>query len=110
MLPKFEVIVSTPKDVVYSDGALRVTIKATYTYGKAVKGVAQVTVSRKSYWDPTPQPVIAQKQVNIDGTANAEFQIVSDLKLNPDNYQDELDVKVMVTEALTGQSEFDLCP
>lgn len=70
--------------------------------------MAQFVVTRNYYWDPTPQPVIAQKQVNIDGTATAEFQIVSELKLNPDNWQDDLKVTVSVTEALTGQTELDL--
>ncbi|KAG4071650.1 hypothetical protein HA402_011804 [Bradysia odoriphaga] len=102
VLPKFEVTVTAPKDATYSDGTLRITAKAIYTYGQPVKGVAQVTVSRNNIWDPTPQPAIAQKQVDIDGTATAEFQIVADLKLSPDNWQDDLKVTVSVTEALTG--------
>lgn len=67
-----------------------------------MKGVAQVTVSRYNSWDPTPQPTIVQKQVDIDGNAVAQFQIESDLKVTSQNWQDEFQITVAVTEALTG--------
>lgn len=102
VLPKFEVIVTAPKDATYADGTLRITAKALYTYGQPVKGVAQVTVTRNYYWDTTPQPAIVQKQINIDGTATVEFEIATELKLSPDNWQDDLKVTVSLTEALTG--------
>ncbi len=102
VLPKFEVTVLAPKDSTYSDGTLKLTATAIYTYGQPVKGTAQFVITRNYYWDPTPQPAIAQKQVPIDGTGIAEFQIESDLKVNSNNWQDDFLVTVSVTEALTG--------
>lgn len=102
VLPKFEVTVIAPKDATYADGTVNINIKATYTYGENVKGVAQVIVSRSNSWDPTPQPTIVQKQVDIDGNAVAQFQIESELKITSQNWQDEFKVTVAVTEALTG--------
>lgn len=103
VLPKFEVVVTPPKAPTYSDGTLTISVKVTYTYGQPVKGVAQFVVTRNNYWDPSPQPAIAQKQVSIDGTGSAEFQIVSDLKLSADNWQDDLKITVSFTEELTGK-------
>lgn len=102
MLPKFEVTVTAPKDVTYADGKLIVSVKALYTYGESVKGVAQVAISRNNYWDSTDQPVI-EKQVNIDGNAVAEFQMDSELKISEQNWQDDFKVTVSVTEGLTGE-------
>lgn len=102
VLPKFEVTVTAPKDSTYADGTLTITMKALYTYGENVKGVAQVVVTRNNYWDPTPQPPIVQKQVNIDGNAVAEFQMQSELKISSQDGQDDFKVTVSVTEALTG--------
>ncbi|KAJ6633451.1 CD109 antigen [Pseudolycoriella hygida] len=102
VLPKFEVTVTAPKDSTYSDGALMISIKALYTYGENVKGAATVTITRNYPWDPSPQPTIAQKTVNIDGNAVAQFNIASELKVNENNWQDDFKVTVAVTEALTG--------
>lgn len=96
---------TAPKAVTYSDGTLTIAIKALYTYGQNVKGVAQVVVTRNNNWDPSPQPAIVQKQVNIDGNAIAEFKMDSELKISSQNWQDEFKVTVSVAEALTGLCE-----
>lgn len=59
-------------------------------------------ISRNNDWDPTPQPPIVQKQVDINGNAVAQFDMKSELKITSDNWQDDLKVTVAVTEGLTG--------
>lgn len=102
VLPKFEVTVIGPKAATYADGELTINVKAVYTYGENVKGVAVVVISRNNYWDPTPQPPIAQKQVDINGNAVAQFKMDSELKISSQNWQDDFKVTASVTEALTG--------
>lgn len=109
VLPKFEVTVTAPKDSTYSDKTLRINVKALYTYGKNVKGVVVVAISQPNYsWNPTPQPTIVQKQVAIDGSAYVEFDLASELQVNPQNWQDDFDVTASVTEELTGSVNFNL--
>lgn len=61
-----------------------------------------MTVTRPNYpWQSEPSPTITQKQVDINGNANAQLQL-SDLQANPQNWQDEYEITVSVTEALTG--------
>lgn len=102
VLPKFEVTAIAPKDSTYADGTLKITAKAMYTYGQPVKGVALFVITRNYYWDSTPQTPIAQKQINIDGTAIAEFDMASELKISENNWQDDFKVTITVTEGLTG--------
>jgi CD109 antigen len=53
-----------------------------YTYGKAVKGEATVTIY-PTYYSGLLQPIFqnpVRKVVPIDGKANVEFDITKDLK------------------------------
>lgn len=98
VLPKFEVTITAPTDATFSDGTFTVTIKAVYTYGKNVKGVAEVTATEA--WSQSVSRKV-KKQVDINGIANVEFKI-SDLKTDLSYYGDYFDVTASITEALTG--------
>lgn len=100
VLPKFEVTVSAPKDLTYSDRLVRLTIGAKYTYGENVKGTALVSVTSQS-WTATPANPIVERKVDINGNGYVEFEM-TELKVNPQNWQDNFNVKVSFAESLTG--------
>lgn len=100
VLPKFEVTVSAPKDLTYSDSSVRLTITAKYTYGENVKGTALVSITSQA-WSSTPVMPVVQKKVEINGNGYVEFQMV-ELKVSPQNWQDSFNVKASLTESLTG--------
>lgn len=100
VLPKFEVTVTAPKDLTYTDRSVRLAITAKYTYGGDVKGTALVSITSQS-WSATPAGAIVERKVELNGNGFAEF-LVSELKVSPQNFQDTFDVKASVTESLTG--------
>lgn len=97
VLPKFDVIVSGPKDATYSDSLVRITFSAKYTYGENLKGTALVSVI------PTGLAKVAERSVDLNGSGYVEFQM-SEFQNNVDNFENTFDVNVAVTEALTGQT------
>lgn len=101
VLPKFEVTVSAPNDLTYSDRLVRLTIGAKYTYGEKVKGTAVVSITSQS-WTATPAKPVIERTVEINGNGYAEFQM-AELKVNPQNYQDSFNVKAAFAESLTGK-------
>lgn len=100
VLPKFEVTVSAPKDLTYSDVVVRITVIAKYTYGESVKGTALVSVKSQG-WSATPGTPLVEKKFDINGNGFIEIRM-SELKVNDQNSQDTFDVKASVTESLTG--------
>lgn len=101
VLPKFEVTVSAPKDLTYSDQAVRLTVNAKYTYGENVKGTALVSVTSQA-WSATPAAPIIERKADINGNGFVEFQM-ADLKVSSQNWQDSFNVKASFTESLTGK-------
>jgi len=84
VLPKFEVRVETPPNVVATDGKITATIQAKYTFGKPVKGKATISIEGGR----------TEKTVDIDGTVNVELPYEATLK-------SPLKVLATVTEGLT---------
>lgn len=101
VLPKFEVTVTSPKDLTYSDRSARLTIGAKYTYGGNVKGTAVVTITAQGWSSSPSTAALIERKVEVNGSGNVEF-LVSELKVSPQNFQDTFDVKASVTESLTG--------
>ncbi|XP_037049174.1 CD109 antigen-like [Bradysia coprophila] len=102
VLPKFEVIVTAPKDLTYTDRMVRIAINAKYTYGGNVKGTTLVSITSQS-WTATPSAgALIERKLEINGNGYVEF-LVSELNVSPRNYQDSFDVKASVTESLTGK-------
>uniref|UniRef100_A0A6P4EP21 TEP1-F n=1 Tax=Drosophila rhopaloa TaxID=1041015 RepID=A0A6P4EP21_DRORH len=98
VLPKFEVIVDTAKDVVQAENVIKATIRAKYTYGKPVKGKA--TVSMLFIGDS--EDYKQQRTVDVDGKGHVEF----DYSVDPDNdKQLSLELFAVVTEELTGNKQ-----
>ncbi|KAK6619003.1 hypothetical protein RUM44_003385 [Polyplax serrata] len=106
VLPKFEVLIDSPKHATFKDSKVVSKIKAKYTYGKAVKGEATVT-AYPLYYSGFIQPIFEtpiRKVLPIDGKAIVEFDIVKELKIT-DDYERTIQVDVTVEEALTGRRQ-----
>lgn len=103
MLPKFEVSIDAPAHLVYKDEKIRPSIRAKYTNGKPVKGEATITVQPKdlAHEKPLMTDLIIKKTVKIDGKANVEFDMTTDLKVIVGYYID-YEIEAVVEEELTG--------
>lgn len=100
VLPKFEVVVETDKDVVAEDGVIKATIRAKYTYGKPVKGKATVSLSRVRDWYSSEESFNQNKTIDINGKGHIEFTgSLSSRYLSP------LKLFAEVTEELTGNQQ-----
>lgn len=100
VLPKFEVVVETDKDVVAEDGIIKATIRAKYTYGKPVKGKATVSLARAHGWYSSEESVNQNKTIDVNGKGHVEFtgSFLS-------RYPSPLKVFAEVTEELTGNKQ-----
>ncbi|GFG28314.1 hypothetical protein Cfor_11328, partial [Coptotermes formosanus] len=106
VLPKFEVTIDAPAHATFKDSHIVATVHAKYTYGKAVRGEATVTVY-PTYYSGLLQPIFqnpVRKVVPIDGKASVEFDITKDLRLT-DEYERSVQIDVTVEEALTGRRQ-----
>ncbi|XP_034490951.1 CD109 antigen isoform X4 [Drosophila innubila] len=104
VLPKFQVVVESAKDIAKQDGVLKATIRAKYTYGKPVKGKATVSISPNySYYSPSGNSLEQTKTVDVDGKGHVEFTL-SDMELQS-AYNPPLKVFAEVTEELTGNKQ-----
>ncbi|KAG4078918.1 hypothetical protein HA402_005578 [Bradysia odoriphaga] len=105
VLPKYQVIIDTDKDVTYKDGQIRITVRAKYTYGKPVKGQAVVTISANTighyrYFSRTTG-ILCSRTISVDGKGYIELDMKDDLKVT-DDYERKFDIEAAVTEDLTG--------
>ncbi|XP_032591779.2 CD109 antigen [Drosophila grimshawi] len=99
VLPKFEVIVESAKDVAIQDGVIKATIRAKYTYGKPVKGKATVSLKpNDAYLDDADGRMDQIKSIDIDGKAHIEFPLQPNSRSTP-----PLEIFAVVTEDLTGR-------
>ncbi|CRL02685.1 CLUMA_CG015756, isoform A [Clunio marinus] len=111
-LPKFEVKLDANPDANFKDGKIKATIKAKYTFGKAVKGQGTVTARVMPYhsydWFYSPQndqpEIKVSKAIEVDGKKVVEFDIANELGLKKD---DGRDVELFVTfkEEMTGREQ-----
>jgi len=106
VLPKFELSIEANPDANFKDGKIRATVKAKYTFGKAVKGNATITASQdKSYYYYLNEPKKVSKTVDIDGKKVVEFDIEKDLGIR-DKYQEHtVNLCATFTEELSGKQQ-----
>ncbi|XP_044316072.1 CD109 antigen-like [Drosophila rhopaloa] len=84
VMPKFEVKVITPRNIVNRAGKITATIKATYTFKKPVKGTLVVSLEGSG----------TERTLPIDGAVNVEFPFAATAK-------SPLKIVATVTEELT---------
>lgn len=105
VLPKFEVIVDTPKAVVIADQVIKATIRAKYTYGKPVKGKATVSMERSYgyFGDLNANGNKQEKTIDVDGKGHVEFDIIHWAQRG--QYLPPIKLFAVVTEELTGNKQ-----
>ncbi|KAH8281351.1 hypothetical protein KR054_000020, partial [Drosophila jambulina] len=106
VLPKFEVIIDTAKDVAVADEVIKATIRAKYTYGKPVKGKATISMVsvQPSFYSlarpyPTSEMEKEEKTIDVDGKGHVEFNV----RATP--YVGSIKLFAVVTEELTGNKQ-----
>lgn len=106
ILPKFDVIIDTPKHQYFQDGKVRATIRTKYTYGKPVKGEVTVSMYPKTYgsFQPFAINLIAHKVMKINGNAYLEFDIDKELHVKED-YEQAMVMEAIVEEEWTGRKQ-----
>ncbi|XP_017086450.2 LOW QUALITY PROTEIN: CD109 antigen [Drosophila eugracilis] len=102
VLPKFEVVVDTAKDVVIGDSAIKATIRAKYTYGKPVKGKATVTMEQVHGYFGDTHGNKQEKTIDVDGKGHVEFDLMGFQTLG---YSPPMKLFAVVTEELTGNKQ-----
>ncbi|XP_017115777.1 CD109 antigen isoform X4 [Drosophila elegans] len=102
VLPKFEVIVDTAKDVVLADNVIKATIRAKYTYGKPVKGKATVSMEPNYSYFGDSEARKQEKTVDVDGKGHVEFDL---LEFRHGSYAPPMKLFAIVTEELTGNKQ-----
>ncbi|RUS86836.1 hypothetical protein EGW08_005432, partial [Elysia chlorotica] len=105
VLPKFEVSVILPSYVLTAETDVTATIKAKYTYGKPVKGTADVSMSYLpsyySYDTSRAEAVMAFPNLAIDGETKVTFPLSTLKALHSYLNTHKLIVSANVTEDLT---------
>lgn len=106
-LPTFSVDVLLPPYATYNKSDVVATVKATYTYGKPVKGEVTLTVQPRIRHSAISFRPLEQFQIkmklNNDGKVDIPVTLVRDLNLRTDFFEREIEFFALVEETLTGR-------
>lgn len=107
VLPTFSVDLQIPEHTTYDKSKITATVKATYTYGKPVKGQVILTAQPKErsvyYLDNGSHRKIAQFKAQLnEGAADIPINLMKDLSLQSDKFSREIEFSATVEEELTG--------
>ncbi|XP_017476948.1 PREDICTED: CD109 antigen isoform X8 [Rhagoletis zephyria] len=106
VLPKFEVSIETAKDVAIPDGVIKVTVRSKYTYGKAVKGKASVSIKPIYHYYGNNDHMQANKTIDVDGKGHVEFDLTKELGISKEHsYVPPLKLLAIMEEELTGNKQ-----
>ncbi|XP_035709663.1 CD109 antigen isoform X3 [Folsomia candida] len=106
VLPKFNVDINMPSFGTFNSSKITTRVRATYTYGQPVKGelvISAYPTIHSSYIQPV-FPGVVRKTVQINGDAEVEFDLATELQLT-DDYQRSIQIETTVTEQLTGRQQ-----
>jgi CD109 antigen len=94
-----------PSYATYNESDVVCSIKATYTYGKPVKGDVTLTVQPRVRYNMLTVRPLEQFQVTsaIDGTVDIPVSVVRNLNLKTDFFEREIEFFALVEESLTGR-------
>lgn len=105
-MPKFDVVIDSPKHFNVKDGIVRAIIRSKYTYGKLVKGRAIVMAKPTNYfaWSTRRESDLIAKTIPIDGKGTVEFTIGEELHVTTDEFKRSVSyvITAVVIEDLTG--------
>ncbi|OWK57705.1 CD109 antigen [Lonchura striata] len=110
VLPKFDVMITTPLYYSLRDEDVTGVVSAKYTYGKPVKGTVTVTCLSVSYW-ANKRNITTTMEIN--GSVNVTCNKLMLQNLNAEqlwhqgdsDYIEPIEIIVVVTESLTGISQ-----
>ncbi|NWY71237.1 CD109 protein, partial [Erithacus rubecula] len=110
VLPKFDVMITTPLYYSLRDEDVAGVVSAKYTYGKPVKGTVTVTCLSVSYWT-NKRNITTTMEIN--GSVNVTCNKLMLQNLNAEQswhqgdseYTEPIEMIAVVTEALTGISQ-----
>uniref|UniRef100_A0A8B9F420 CD109 antigen n=1 Tax=Amazona collaria TaxID=241587 RepID=A0A8B9F420_9PSIT len=110
ILPKFDVIITTPLYYSLREEDVTGVVTAKYMYGKPVKGTVTVTCLSVSYWT-NKRNITTTMEIN--GSVNVTCNKLMLQSLNTDrswhqgdtDYTDPIEIIAVVTESLTGISQ-----
>ncbi|KAJ6220697.1 hypothetical protein RDWZM_006509 [Blomia tropicalis] len=107
VLPTFSIDVILPPYATYNRSDVIATVKATYTYGKPVKGEVTLTVQpRIRHSSITFRPLEqfqTKMKIKDEGSVDIPVNIVRDLNLKTDFFEREIEFFALVEEGLTGR-------
>ncbi|NXN22940.1 CD109 protein, partial [Nycticryphes semicollaris] len=110
VLPKFDVMITTPLYYSLREDDVTGVVTAKYTYGKPVKGTVTVTCLSVSYWT-NKRNITTTMEIN--GSVNVTCNKLMLQNLNADqswhhgdgDYTEPIEIIAVVTESLTGISQ-----
>ncbi|XP_072711400.1 CD109 antigen [Ciconia boyciana] len=110
VLPKFDVLITTPLYYSLREEDVTGVVTAKYTYGKPVKGTVTVTCLSVSYWT-NKRNITTTMEIN--GSVNVTCNKLMLQNLNADqlwhrgdsDYAEPIEIIAVVTESLTGISQ-----
>ncbi|NXE74624.1 CD109 protein, partial [Cochlearius cochlearius] len=110
VLPKFDVMITTPLYYSLREEDVTGVVTAKYTYGKPVKGTVTVTCLSVSYWT-NKRNITTTMEIN--GSVNVTCNKLMLQNLNTDqlwhqgdsDYTEPIEIVAVVTESLTGISQ-----
>jgi hypothetical protein len=104
VLPKVEIIISSPIRNTFQNGKLIFQIEGKYTYGKGMKGFATVNLIYNNGYSNNRPKNFLRKILTIDGKTMVEFDINKDLGIPKYNqFTQGISVNVTVQDELTGK-------
>ena len=103
ILPRFEVLVDANREARQSEGSIRLTVYANYTFGEFVKGKA--TIVAKTFDSAYPDIVqhTTSKTVDVEFKKMFQFSIIDELKIVNSIRPYKVNFEVTFEETLTGQ-------
>ncbi|XP_077026094.1 ovostatin-like isoform X2 [Tamandua tetradactyla] len=107
VLPKFQMTVDVPANILVVDHEFKINVCALYTYGKPVEGKLQLSVCRAStYYGLCSYPINSlcknfTTELGKDGCIS-QFVNTTGFELNREGYRSYFEVHTLVTETGTG--------
>lgn len=97
VLPKFELSIETAPDVTLKDEKIRATVKAMYTFGKAVQGSANIKAS-------VDGKELISKDIEVDGKSSITFDMNDELDLKDGSRDYSVKFDATLKEEMTGKT------
>ncbi|KFP91429.1 CD109 antigen, partial [Apaloderma vittatum] len=110
VLPKFDVMITTPLYYSLREEDVTGVVTAKYTYGKPVKGTVTVTCLSVSYWT-NKRNITTTMEINGSVNVTCNKLMLQNLKTDQlwhqgdSDYTEPIEIIAVVTESLTGISQ-----